>query len=179
MQNSLIQRYLSALRFALLVRGIWDPHILEEIQGHLADAVEHSLARGLDRAAAEEQAISRLGPAGAVAAGFLSERITRMQTVLLLAGAVMGGLIAYIDSRPTWDDTGITAFALLIAAGLLGLVSPRRPWKWALAVGIWLPLVEMILSHQAGILLVLIIPFIGAYAGAGVNWAIRHTLHPA
>jgi hypothetical protein len=178
MQTSRIPVYLACLRRALLLRGIWDPRIIEEIQGHLADAVEEGLARGLERTDAEDVAITRLGRAGAIAAEVFEERITRMQTVLLLAGALMGGLIAFVDSRPTWDDTGVTVLALLVTAGLLGLISPGRPWKWALAVGMWLPLVEMILTHQAALLFVLIVPLIGAYAGAGVNWAIRRAIHP-
>jgi hypothetical protein len=45
----------------------------------------------------------------------------------LLAAIGFGLLIAYSDSRPTWDDAGITALALLIACGLFGFLAPSRP----------------------------------------------------
>ena len=102
-----------------------------------------------------------------------------MDTILLAVGAAMGAAIAYIDSRPTWDDTGITVAALLAASALLGMISPRRPWKWGLAVGIWLPAYEIFLNHNYSMVLVLLIPMIGAYAGAGANWMIRKALRPA
>ena len=59
----------------------------------------------------------------------------------LVALAVAVGLaIAYVDSRPYWDDAGITAFSLLLAALLFGLIAPQRPWLWAICVGIWIPI---------------------------------------
>jgi hypothetical protein len=178
-QDPLIGHYLASLRRALLLRGVWDAEIVAEIRGHLTEAVERGLAGGLDREAAQRLAILRFGAADALAAQFFWERITRMQTILLLIGALLGGTIAFVDSRPTWDDTGITVLALLLVSGLLASVSPRRPWKWALAVGIWLPFYEIYLTHHFGLLFVLIIPFIGAYAGAAFNWMIRHAFHPA
>ena len=80
--------------------------------------------------------------------------------------AIAAGLaIAYIDSRPTWDDTGITAFGVLLASGALAFVSPRRPWLWALAIGIWIPLAGIFISHNFGSLIALVFAFAGAYAG--------------
>jgi len=40
---------------------------------------------------------------------------------VLFLVAVLGGLaIAYVDLRPTWDDAGITAMAMLSLAGAVG-----------------------------------------------------------
>ena len=58
-----------------------------------------------------------------------------MRKFLWVAALAVGILIAYVDSLPHWDDTGITVLALLVSSGLLGMLSPRRPWLWALAVG--------------------------------------------
>jgi hypothetical protein len=98
------------------------------------------------------------------------ERISAMRNtmtyVLLLVAAVLGLGIAIVDSSPHWDDTGITVAALLATTGSLGLVHPRGAWMWALAVGIWIPLLESIPSHNPASLLALAFAFVGAYAGA-------------
>ncbi len=92
--------------------------------------------------------------------------------VLLFIAPIIGIVIAYVDSRPTWDDTGITVFALLACSGLLALFIPRRPWLWALAIGLWIPLWGILHAHNFSMLFVLIFPFVGAYAG----WAVRRIL---
>ncbi len=81
----------------------------------------------------------------------------------------MGGLITYVDSRPTWDDTGVTAAALLASAGVLGFLAPARPWLWALAVGVWIPLLAVIRTENYGAVLALAVAFVGAYAGSTVR----------
>jgi hypothetical protein len=86
--------------------------------------------------------------------------------IYLVTALTLGLFIAWVDSRPTWDDTGITAGTLLIVAGLLGLVAPERPWLWALAVGIWIPLYGIIAHGNYSLTVVIIIPFAGAYAGS-------------
>jgi hypothetical protein len=89
--------------------------------------------------------------------------------ICLVIAFTLGLFIAWVDSRPTWDDTGITAGSLLIVAGLLGLVAPEHPWLWALAVGVWIPLYAIIAHGNYSLIVVMIIPFIGAYAGALVR----------
>jgi hypothetical protein len=37
-----------------------------------------------------------------------------MSTVLVLAALGLGLLIAYLDSRPNWDDTGVATLALAV-----------------------------------------------------------------
>ena len=37
-----------------------------------------------------------------------------MPKVLLPIAIGLGLLIAYVDSRPNWDDTGLTALALFV-----------------------------------------------------------------
>ena len=64
-----------------------------------------------------------------------------------LLGAVVaigfGLAVAWMDSRPGFDATGITAGLLLIAGAVAAFVSRRRPWLWALAAGMWVPLFEI------------------------------------
>jgi hypothetical protein len=86
---------------------------------------------------------------------------------LVLFGAVAVGLaLGYVDSRPSWDDTGVTAGALILAALLLGALAPRRPWAVALAVGSWIPLFGIVGSRNYGSLLALAVAFAGASAGS-------------
>ena len=99
---------------------------------------------------------------------------------ILLAVAVAAGLsIAFIDSRPTWDDTAITVGALLVAGGILGLLIKQRPWLYALALGLWLPLWEGIASRNFTILVVLAFPFVGVYAGWILGQMVRKSQHTA
>jgi hypothetical protein len=60
-----------------------------------------------------------------------------------ILGLLSGLAIAFVDSRPTWDDTGITAAALVGSAVLATIVAGRRPWLVALLVGLPTPLLEM------------------------------------
>jgi len=85
---------------------------------------------------------------------------------MLLVAFLVGGLIAWIDSRPGWDDTGITVGLLVLVCAGFGALQPARAWLWALAVGIWLPLVEIALTGHLGSLVAIAIAFAGAYAGA-------------
>lgn len=89
-----------------------------------------------------------------------------LQLLVLLCGVGLGVAIGFIDSRPSWDDTGVTAGALLLVTLLLGAVAPQRPWATALAVGIWIPLFGIVGRGNYGSLLALAFAFVGAYAGA-------------
>lgn len=95
--------------------------------------------------------------------------------VLLVVGLALGGLLAYVDARPAWDDTGVTAAALLVASGALGYLGPRRPWLWALGLGIWIPLLGIARAANYATLLALAVAFVGAYGGK----ALRSWLSPA
>lgn len=85
--------------------------------------------------------------------------------MMLLAIAV-GLFIGWVDSRPTWDDAGITAGMIFLAAALFGALRPSRAAVWALAVGAWVPLFGIAMHRNFGSLLALAVAFFGAYAGA-------------
>lgn len=102
-----------------------------------------------------------------------------MQSILLAVGVLAGLFSAWVDSRPNWDDTGVLVMGLLLVSGLLTLLGGRRPWLIALAVGLWIPAHDIYLSHDPRMLIVLLIPFIGAYAGWAVRLGVRKTLHLA
>ncbi|MBK5255120.1 MAG: hypothetical protein JJE39_03725 [Vicinamibacteria bacterium] len=85
-----------------------------------------------------------------------------MLPIALLTGLVM----ALIDNQPGWDDTGVSAFAVISAAGVLSLVEPARPWLWAAAIGGWFPLIAISLHGNYGATLALLFALGAAYAGS-------------
>jgi hypothetical protein len=86
--------------------------------------------------------------------------------------AVAAGLaIAYVDASPRWDDTGITVFALLIASALTAALAGSRPWLYALAVGMWVPILEI--PQGAGGAPLVALLFSGV--GAGVGYVLGTT----
>jgi hypothetical protein len=92
-------------------------------------------------------------------------RLMRTAGMALVALA-LGLAIGLVDTSPGWDDAGITAGAILIVGALFGAVDPARAWLWALALGIWIPALNIAMHHNYGSLLVLAFAFGGAYAGA-------------
>jgi hypothetical protein len=82
----------------------------------------------------------------------------------LLAGIA----IAWADTRPTWDDAGITAGALFLVAGLAAAGGVRL---WVAATVTVLPL--MIAEVRGGSAMLLIPPAV-ALAGACGGWLLRH-----
>lgn len=103
-----------------------------------------------------------------------------LETSLLIAAIAIGLAIAWVDSRPHWDDAGITAGLLLLSAGLLGVAGPKRPWLWALGVGIWIPAALIArtptLGNVLGSFVILAFPMAGAYAGMAVRRMSARTL---
>ena len=85
---------------------------------------------------------------------------------LLLAFALAIGItIGYFDSRPNWDDAGITAGAIFLSAMLFSVFNSKRAWVWALAIGVWVPLLNIYYTGNYGSLIALIVSFAGAYSG--------------
>lgn len=186
MKENRIQTYLRKLERHLWIGGLADKNDLAEIESHLLESMAQGLAQGLSLEEAEHQALERFGNIRTVTASFEKERMDLVQKVLLAVAILTGLFIAFVDSRPTWDDTGITAGAMLLSSGLFTLLGYRRPWLIALAIGLWTPLYETYLSHNfrlPGVILfplvVLLIPTIGAYAGWAVRLGMRKTLHLA
>jgi hypothetical protein len=179
MKDDRIQTYLGALERKLWLRGSSNPETMAELESHLLESVEAGLHQGLSVEKAEERALERFGSVKIIAHTFEKEVKNLMQNVLLAPGALAGLFFAYVDSRPTWDDTGILAGAILLTCGLIALIGYRRPWLLALVVGVWIPLRGIFITQNYFSLIALIIAFIGAYGGWVVRQGIRKTFHLA
>ena len=179
MKEKRINTYLQALKHALWMRGLYDAGELAEIESHLRESVEQGLEQGLSAEEAEQAALQRFGSVKIISGTFERERMEPLQKILLVLGVLAGVFLAYVDALPKWDDTGILAGGLLLVSGLLTLLGYRRPWLLALAIGLWIPLHDIYLTHDFRMLLVLIFPFSGAYLGWAVHLGLRKMLHPA
>jgi hypothetical protein len=93
----------------------------------------------------------------------------RTERLLLPLSAAGGIAVAWIDSRPHWDDTGVTVGLLVLLAAACGMRAPRRAWRWGLAVGIWIPLHAIVARGDFLMLIVLAFPLAGAWAGAAAR----------
>jgi hypothetical protein len=57
-----------------------------------------------------------------------------------LLAALSGVLAGWLDIKV--GDLLLTAMVVLAACMLLGILSPRRPWRWVLLVGVFVPVME-------------------------------------
>jgi len=83
----------------------------------------------------------------------------------VLFACIFGIGIAWIDAQPSWDDSGISAFMVLLVSMLAAYMARRKPWLIALAVGAWIPIYGIIFIQNFGSLLALLPGIIGAYTG--------------
>jgi hypothetical protein len=102
----------------------------------------------------------------------MSPAMIHARFAIALAVSVVAGIaIGWMDSRPGYDDTGVTAVALVFAASVASFTAARRPWLWAITTGIWVPLLELPAPTSTdGPLLALAF----ASGGAAIGWlAVR------
>ena len=93
--------------------------------------------------------------------------------VLLALAAACGAGIAWVDTRPGWDDTGITAFVVFGMSALFAALAPSRAWLFALAVGGWIPTLGLARHANPTSLLALGIAGAGALAGVIASRIVR------
>ncbi len=98
---------------------------------------------------------------------------------LVVVAVGLGLAFGWVDSRASWDDTGITAVGLIGATALVAALSGRRPILWAILVGVWTPLLELPASGDPGALLALVFALVGALIGFGLaRLSPRSAAHP-
>ncbi|MGA8540865.1 MAG: hypothetical protein WB566_15285 [Terriglobales bacterium] len=72
--------------------------------------------------------------------GIIPERKPGGETFYYLLAALSGALTGWLDIKV--GDLLLTAIVVLIANMLLGFLSPRKPWRWVVLVGAFVPLME-------------------------------------
>jgi hypothetical protein len=116
---------------------------------------------------------------------------------ILVAGTaiVLGVLVAWFDVvAPFGDDTEKGTLLLwLTASGVLGLLAPGRPWRWALLIGPWVPAAHLILhalgrphsmnpnTYTVAMILVpisLVVCLLAAYGGSLIRHAMSELVEP-
>lgn len=179
MKYELIESYLRDMAQALRAKSAFADDLLMELEDHLYEAVEKNIKRGLNHVEAQEEALKRFGSAQIVSSAFTKERNSNMQKILLAIAVSLGMFITYVDSQPTWDDTGITAGVILLTCGLISLIGFKRPWLLALVVGGGIPLYGLFVTQNYASIIALVIAFVGAYAGWAFRLGINKMLRPA
>ena len=100
--------------------------------------------------------------------------MVRIRELVLVSVAALAGIgIAWIDTRPSWDDSGVTAGLLALAAFVIAAAAGRRPWLWALLVGAWTPAFEIPASGRPDSLAALLVAAMGALTGWGLARLVR------
>lgn len=101
-------------------------------------------------------------------------------TLVLGVTALAAGIaIGAMDSRPGFDDTGVTVTLLVLAAGVVAAIDGRRPWLWALLVGAPLPIIEVPSTGSSAPLVALLFAAIGASIGVIVRRAPGWSQRPS
>jgi len=72
--------------------------------------------------------------------GILPQRKSARDAFYYLLAVLAGVLAGWLDIKV--GDLLLTATVVLAANMLLGFLSPRRPWRWVILVGVFVPVVE-------------------------------------
>lgn len=95
----------------------------------------------------------------------MDKSATRLITTVVIA--CLAGLgIGYVDTRANWDDTGVTAGALLVAGALVGAAMPRWFWLSGLALGIPVLAMNVMAHGNYGSAIAIVVAIAGAGLGA-------------
>jgi hypothetical protein len=101
-----------------------------------------------------------------------------------LLSLVVGCLIGYVDSRPTWDDTGITAGSIFLASLLIAAWRPRSAWLTALLIGVPVFAFNVIAHGNLASSIAIVIALVGSAVGIVIAKAMgtdraRHASPPS
>jgi hypothetical protein len=87
--------------------------------------------------------------------------------IILSGGALVSGLaIGWIDTRPGWDDTGVTIALILLTSGVLGFAVPKHAWVRALIIGGCVALLNILRSGRYDALVAVAVALIGGFLGS-------------
>lgn len=164
--SSPVEHYLAELGRGLRFYAGSRADVVDEVRDHLIEACERFRREGCSQDEAERRAQAAFGDPLELGRRFVAQHSRGRVRLLLPLALVLGLLMAFVDSRPTWDDTGVSAFAVLVVTCLFGLLDPSRPWLWALAIGLWFPVLSIYVNSNYGAFLALLVACIGAFGGS-------------
>jgi hypothetical protein len=112
-----------------------------------------------------------------------------LDRVAFVVAAALGLLTTAADrAAPFGDDSAKSTILLwLLFSGLLGFARPKRPWRWAVSIGPWLPATALVLhalgqpgwvrpdTYATALILVVVslaVCSLGAYGGAFTRLAL-------
>lgn len=72
--------------------------------------------------------------------GLLPKTKSSGDSLYYLLAAIAGAAAGWLDIKV--GDLLLTAMVVLAANMMLGFLSPRRPWRWVVLVGVFVPVVE-------------------------------------
>jgi len=72
--------------------------------------------------------------------GILPEKKSDGDGFYYLLAVMLGALAGWVNIKV--GDLLLTAMVVLAACMLLGILNPRKPWRWVLLVGVFVPVVE-------------------------------------
>ncbi|HJW22410.1 MAG TPA: hypothetical protein VJ506_08285 [Candidatus Limnocylindrales bacterium] len=102
----------------------------------------------------------------------MASRIRPRDIGLIALGLAVGLTVAWLDSRPGWDDAGITTGLLVAGGAVVAVIDGRRPWLWTALVGGPLPVVEVPGSGSAAPFVALLFAAIGVTIGILIRRAV-------
>lgn len=82
-----------------------------------------------------------------------------------LLSLAIGCLIGFVDSRPTWDDTGITAGSIFLASLLIAAWRPRSAWLTGLLIGVPVFAFNVIAHGNLASNIAIVIALVGSAVG--------------
>src|SRR5204863_9035240 len=85
--------------------------------------------------------------------------------ISFLGTVIIGFLIAKLDTSKNWNDTGVTAGLILIAAFIPGFLVPRFAWLCAIIIGGLIFSFNVALAGNYGSAVAILLAFTGAYLG--------------
>jgi hypothetical protein len=88
-----------------------------------------------------------------------------------IIGLTIGCAIGYVDSRPTWDDTGVTVVSVLLATVLLAAARPRAAWLVGPVVGLPILAFNVVLRGTWAAAVATLVAVAGAAIGYGIAGA--------
>ena len=93
--------------------------------------------------------------------------------ILIILSLAAGLTIGWIDTRPHWDDTGVTVGLIFISSFILGTLTKRNAWVLALIIGLCITSFNYILHNNLQSSMSIVIAFAGMYSGVAIIKLIK------